>query len=167
MDCSLPGSSVHGILQARSLECVAMPSSRGSSRLRDQTRISSISCISRQILYQLSHQEAPHIGECIHTYGMICIATFSRAVPCRLTVYRWTSQLLFPHLTLKQPIDHAGWIWGLFPRWANWGTVTLILQGGHGALSSLLTVPSDSFLTRVKVISGLRLTSVISVKWKA
>ena len=31
MDCSLPGSSVHGILQARVLEWVAMPSSRGSS----------------------------------------------------------------------------------------------------------------------------------------
>ena len=31
MDCSLPGSSVHGILQARMLEWVAMPSSRGSS----------------------------------------------------------------------------------------------------------------------------------------
>ena len=30
MDCSLPGSSVHGILQARMLECVAMPSSRAS-----------------------------------------------------------------------------------------------------------------------------------------
>ena len=32
MDCSLSGSSVHGILQARILEWVAMPSSRGSSR---------------------------------------------------------------------------------------------------------------------------------------
>ena len=32
MECSLPGSSVHGILQARILEWVAMPSSRGSSR---------------------------------------------------------------------------------------------------------------------------------------
>ena len=31
MDCSLPGSSVHGILQARILERVAMPSSRGPS----------------------------------------------------------------------------------------------------------------------------------------
>ena len=31
MDCSLPGSSVHGILQARILELVAMPFSRGSS----------------------------------------------------------------------------------------------------------------------------------------
>ena len=42
MDCSLPGSSVHGISQARVLEWVAMLSSRGSSWLRDQT---SVSCI--------------------------------------------------------------------------------------------------------------------------
>ena len=35
MDCNPPGSSVHGILQARILESVAMPSSRGSSRPRD------------------------------------------------------------------------------------------------------------------------------------
>ena len=42
MDCSLPGASVHGILQARLLEWVAMLSSRGSSRLRDRTHISGI-----------------------------------------------------------------------------------------------------------------------------
>ena len=40
LDCSPPGSSVHGILQARILEWVAMPSSRGSSPPRDQTCIS-------------------------------------------------------------------------------------------------------------------------------
>ena len=40
MDCSLPGSSVHGILQARILEWVAMPTSRGSSQPRDRTHIS-------------------------------------------------------------------------------------------------------------------------------
>ena len=44
MDCSPPGSSVHGILQAGLLEWVAMPSSRGSSWPRDQTRISCGSC---------------------------------------------------------------------------------------------------------------------------
>ena len=37
MDCSPSGSSVHGILQARVLEWVAMPSSRGSSQPRDRT----------------------------------------------------------------------------------------------------------------------------------
>ena len=51
MDCSLPGSSVHGILHARTLEWVAMPSSRGSSGPRDWTRISYISCTGRWLLY--------------------------------------------------------------------------------------------------------------------
>ena len=45
MDCTLPDSSVHGILQARILEWIAMPSSRGSSRLRDRTCISYFFCI--------------------------------------------------------------------------------------------------------------------------
>ena len=40
MDHSQPGSSVHGILHARILEPVAMPSSRGSSQLKNQTRVS-------------------------------------------------------------------------------------------------------------------------------
>ena len=47
MDCSLPGSSVHGILQARILEWVAISFSRGSSRPRDRTHISYISCTDR------------------------------------------------------------------------------------------------------------------------
>ena len=40
MDCVLPGSSVHGVLQARVLEWVAISFSRGSSRPRDRTRVS-------------------------------------------------------------------------------------------------------------------------------
>ena len=42
MDCSPPGSSVHGILQARVLEWVAISFSRGSSRPRDRTQVSHI-----------------------------------------------------------------------------------------------------------------------------
>ena len=42
VNCSLSGSSVHGILQARILEWVAMPSSRGSSQPRDLTQVSHI-----------------------------------------------------------------------------------------------------------------------------
>ena len=48
MNGSPPGSSVHGILQARILEWVAMLSSRGSSQPRDRTRIAYASCIGRQ-----------------------------------------------------------------------------------------------------------------------
>ena len=50
MDCSPPGSSVHGILQARILEWVAMPSARGSSQPRYRTHSSYVSCIGRQVL---------------------------------------------------------------------------------------------------------------------
>ena len=42
MDCSLPGSSLHGILQARVLEWVDISFSRGSSRSKDQTQVSHI-----------------------------------------------------------------------------------------------------------------------------
>ena len=52
MDYNLPGSSVHGILQARILEWVAIPFSRGSSHPKDWTWVS---CTGRWILYHLSH----------------------------------------------------------------------------------------------------------------
>ena len=42
MDCRLPAASVHGISQARILEWVAIPSSRGSSQSRDQSWVSCI-----------------------------------------------------------------------------------------------------------------------------
>ena len=51
MDCSPPGSSVQGSLQARILQWVAIPSSRGSSRPRDQAHISYDFCTGRRVLY--------------------------------------------------------------------------------------------------------------------
>ena len=49
MDCGMPGSSVHGIFQARILEWVATSFSRGSSQPRYQTWVSCVSCIGRWI----------------------------------------------------------------------------------------------------------------------
>ena len=60
MDCIPPGSSVHGILQARRLDWGAMPSSRGSSWPRDQTLVSCLSCIGRQILLPLAPPGKPN-----------------------------------------------------------------------------------------------------------
>ena len=51
MDCSLPDSSVCGILQARILVWVAISFSRGSSRPRDRTCVSYISCTGRRIFF--------------------------------------------------------------------------------------------------------------------
>ena len=61
--CSLPGSSVHGILQARILEWVALPSFRGSSQPRDQTRVS---CFAGRFLTtwatRVALQAPPYLG---------------------------------------------------------------------------------------------------------
>ena len=68
MDCSPPVSSVHGILQTRILDWVAMPSSRGCSWPRDQTHVS---CIAGG-LYHLSHKGSPRILEwvaCLFSRG--------------------------------------------------------------------------------------------------
>ena len=63
MDYSPSSSSVHGILQARIVEWVAMPSCRASSPPRDQTHISCLSCLAGRLFLLLSHQES-----CIHTH---------------------------------------------------------------------------------------------------
>ena len=60
MDCSLPSSSVHGILQTRTLEWVAVPFSRGSF-LTQGSNPDFPHC--RPILYHLSHQGSPRILE--------------------------------------------------------------------------------------------------------
>ena len=74
MDCSLPGSSVHEILQARTLEWIAMPSSRESSlqgifpTSRDRTHISSVSCIGRWV----QHATFQMVHEC-HIFYWVCL----------------------------------------------------------------------------------------------
>ena len=63
MDCSLPSSSVHEILQGRVLEWVAISFSRGPSGPGVGIRGSNLSLLHcRQILYQLSHQGTPSIN---------------------------------------------------------------------------------------------------------
>ena len=56
MNYSLPGSSVHGILQAKTLEWIAIPLSRGSSQPRDRTRVS---CIAGRFFASWATREAP------------------------------------------------------------------------------------------------------------
>ena len=58
VDCSLPGFSVHGILQGRIPEWLAIPFSKGCSQLRDQIQVS---CIAGRFFYHLSHQESSNL----------------------------------------------------------------------------------------------------------
>ena len=59
MDYTLPGFSVHGILQARMLEWVTIPFSRGSSNPGTEP---SLPCC-KQILYHLNHEGSPRKTE--------------------------------------------------------------------------------------------------------
>ena len=63
MDCSPPGSSVHGILQARIQEWVAISFSRGSSRIWDRTWVS---CTAGRIFYCLSHEGSPSFTDAVN-----------------------------------------------------------------------------------------------------
>ena len=71
LDCSPPGSSVHGILQSRILEWVVISFSRGSFPARDQTHVSYISCTGRWILYHWATGEAPANCRCCCYFKML------------------------------------------------------------------------------------------------
>ena len=70
MDSSLPGSSVHGILQTRIWKWVAMPSSRGSSQPRDQTSVSHVYCTGQWVLY--------HYHQLLLLLLLLLLSRFSR-----------------------------------------------------------------------------------------
>ena len=72
MDDSLPDSFVHGILQARILEWVAMPSSRGSSLPRDQACISCVSHIAGGFF------TAEPLGKPNFKYICVCVCVCTR-----------------------------------------------------------------------------------------
>ena len=59
INCSPPGSSVHGTFQARILQWVAISFSRGSSQPRDRTHTSYASYNGRRVLYQWHHLGNP------------------------------------------------------------------------------------------------------------
>jgi len=67
MDRSLPGPSVPGILQARILEWIAVPSSRGASQPRDRTCVSKVSCVGKITWIEVSSGAAK-----IHAKALFC-----------------------------------------------------------------------------------------------
>ena len=84
MDYSLPGSSVHGILQARIMEWVAMPFSRGSSQPRDWTRISHTGNL---ILYHWATRELSPYFQCL--FSSVQFSSVRSLSQVRLFVTPW------------------------------------------------------------------------------
>ena len=92
MDCSLPGSSVHGIFQAKILEWVAISYSRGSSPSRDR---SCVSFIGRQILKGIKHVFGFHIYPQFRVHFSKFTIRYKKALLCAfdsLTYKEWTSK---------------------------------------------------------------------------
>ena len=101
MDCSLPGSSTHRILQARIWECIVKLSSRGSSPPRDRTCISYISCTGRPVLYHQHHLGSPRnynpINRKESKTSQLC-----SVVTRHCMLMRWRSEMEVFVLTLKR-----------------------------------------------------------------
>ena len=121
MDCSLPGSSLHGILQARVLEWVAISFSRGSSRPRDWTPVSCIAgrrfnlWATREALSFFKSQPESHTSEMaspltLHLYSQLMIW---------YTIVHWTSPRQQPGILrwLCEVVTSArnSLIWNLSP----------------------------------------------------
>ena len=127
MDCSLPGSSVHGILQARILEWVATSYSRGSFWPRDRTRVSCNSCLGRQILLPLNHVGSPrNIKVCVYIYFVVV-------------------QSLKSCLTLCNPMDCSmpGFpVLHHLPEFAQTHVHWVFMPSNHLVLCPLLLLPS-------------------------
>ena len=148
MDCSPPSFSVHGILQARILEWVAIPFSRGSSQPRGRTLVS---CIGRWVLYRWATREVQkgregaillegsvkgkkknnlkpgerQNGDCLNLWSQVRVC-LSRSkflllvnLPSSGTMGSVTWLAQYVWLT-----DHNGWSSGRFTS-AWWGNMTL------------------------------------------
>ena len=85
MDCSLPGSSVHGILQARILEWITIPFSRVSSWPRDQP---AVSCTAGRFFTVWAKRETPYIFLWEHKVAEMFLC------------HRWLGY--FPHVLVKE-----------------------------------------------------------------
>ena len=102
--CSPPGSSVHGILQATTLEWAATSFSRGSSWPRDQTHVS---CIGRQILCHWATREVHSVRKqmflCILNVFLLSVTGYSLGLRNRnmVTIHMYTVSCLLYILSLS------------------------------------------------------------------
>ena len=107
MDCSLPGSSVHGILQARRREWVVMPSSKGSSWPRDGTSIYFVSCIVGRFFTIWATREVQHIHMLL-----LLLSHFNRVRLCATPSLGFSRQEPWSGLPFPSPMHKSEkWKW--------------------------------------------------------
>ena len=102
MYCSPPGFSVHGIFQARVLDCTAISYSRKSSWPGNQTHISCVSYISRQILYHWATWEAHIIKDEEGNFENNFYSYLSKIITLKITVIFFLPCYIYTHTHIWQ-----------------------------------------------------------------
>ena len=106
MDCSPPGSSVHGILQARVLEWVAISSSRGTFQPRDRTQVS---CVAGRRFTFWATREAPSVQfSSVQSLSRVRLfaTPWSAARQASLSITNSRSSLKLMSVELVMPSSH-------------------------------------------------------------
>ena len=134
MDCSLPGPSVHGILQARTQEWVANSFSRGISWPRNWTQVSSITgryftdWAMREVraFYFLWYVQI-FVNRCMKNYGNIIFLSFLKKLMLKMSILIITCFISYIHslplaaLFVPQEADLYNRItWTLLPSLSGW-----------------------------------------------
>ena len=102
VDCSPPGSSVHGILQARVLEWVATSFSRGSSQPRDQTQVS---CIAGGFFTAEPPEKPPQSVQLLSHVGIFS-SPGTAACQASLAITNFWSSLTLMFIESVMPSNH-------------------------------------------------------------
>ena len=111
-DCSPPGSSVHGISQARILEQVTISFSRGSSQPTDGTHVSQVFYIGSQVLYHQHHLGSPQRRgkwHQIRSVAQSCLTfcdPMNRSTPASLSITNSGSSLRLTSIKSVMPSSH-------------------------------------------------------------
>ena len=109
MDCTLPGSSVHGIFQARVLKWAAISFSRGTSRPRDQTQVSCI--VGRRFTVWATREAQPETKSTSSTLQVDSLPFEPPGKPKNTGVGSlFLIQGIFPTQGLNQALLHCRWI---------------------------------------------------------
>ena len=123
LDCSLLGSSVHGISQARILEWIAIHLSRGSSQLRDRTHVS---CIA-DWFFTTEPSEKPY-WVCVYINFFACgwpvvPAPFVEKISfllCQRLFFVGLCVVPLIYLSLLVPIPHCFDYCSFYSRFSSW-----------------------------------------------
>ena len=180
MDCSPPGSSVHGILQVRILEWVAFPFSRWSSWPRNQTQVA---CIAGRVFTNWAMREGPlwPYFQLQTVHMLSCVPLFCDPMDCSLPgssipeifqarILEWVAISFCGRSS--QPRDWTyvscvAWIaGGLFTNITPWKALTLL---GRNQILCFLTVAPlrgrPIFGHRLKHAEGLHFAQPRQYPW--